>query len=87
MQTFLKYVLCFLNDKSWQILNIVFLFDLQAGDVDNLDRTAGAIRGRCTRVCNVVTAEMDNYEPGVNFVNFFMQKCFAQLFSNYSLAL
>ena len=38
----------------------------QAGDVDNLDRTAGAIRGRCTRVCNVVTAEMDNYEPGMN---------------------
>ena len=29
-----------------------------------LDRTAGAIRGRCARVCSVVTAEMDNYEPG-----------------------
>ena len=27
-------------------------------------RTAGAIRGRCGRVCAVVTAEMDNYEPG-----------------------
>lgn len=32
--------------------------------MNNLDRTAGAVRGRCTRVCNVVTAEMDNYEPG-----------------------
>src|SRR5882724_1849258 len=37
---------------------------LQEGDADTLDRTAGAIRGRSARVCNVVTAEMDNYEPG-----------------------
>ena len=34
------------------------------GDVDGLDRTAGAIRGRSGRICNVVSAEMDNYEPG-----------------------
>lgn len=34
-------------------------------DPDNLDRTAGAIRGRSSRVCNVVSAEMDNYEPGL----------------------
>lgn len=33
-------------------------------DADVLDRTAGAIRGRCARVCNVVEAEMENYEPG-----------------------
>jgi hypothetical protein len=32
--------------------------------VDGLDRTAGAIRGRSTRICGVVSAEMDNYEPG-----------------------
>lgn len=38
---------------------------LQEGDADTLDRTAGAIRGRSARVCNVVTAEMDNYEPGI----------------------
>lgn len=38
---------------------------LQEGDADTLDRTAGAIRGRCSRVSNVVTSEMDNYEPGV----------------------
>ena len=38
---------------------------LQEGDADTLDRTAGAIRGRCARVGNVVTAEMDNYEPGL----------------------
>lgn len=37
---------------------------LQEGYADTLDRTAGAIRGRAARVCNVVTAEMDNYEPG-----------------------
>lgn len=36
---------------------------LQEGDADTLDRTASGIRGRSTRVCNVVTAEMDNYEP------------------------
>ncbi|KAK2148467.1 hypothetical protein LSH36_496g01025 [Paralvinella palmiformis] len=37
---------------------------LHEKDPDMLDRTAGAIRGRCARVCSVVTAEMDNYEPG-----------------------
>lgn len=37
---------------------------LQESDADTLDRTAGAIRGRSARVCNVVTAEMDNFEPG-----------------------
>nr|CAH7740294.1 unnamed protein product [Callosobruchus chinensis] len=36
---------------------------LQEGDADILDRTASGIRGRSNRVCNVVTAEMDNYEP------------------------
>ncbi|MBN3286198.1 CTNA1 protein, partial [Polyodon spathula] len=38
---------------------------LQEKDVDALDRTAGAIRGRAARVVHVVTSEMDNYEPGV----------------------
>lgn len=38
---------------------------LNENDSDTLDRTAGAIRGRSARVCNVVTAEMDNFEPGV----------------------
>ncbi|XP_070539853.1 catenin alpha-2-like [Ptychodera flava] len=38
---------------------------LQERDADVLDRTAGAIRGRSARVCNVVDAEMQNYEPGV----------------------
>lgn len=38
---------------------------LQEGDADTLDRTAGAIRGRSSRVCNVVVAEMDNYDPGL----------------------
>ena len=40
------------------------IIQLKAGDVDGLDRTAGAIRGRSTRICGVVSAEMDNYEPG-----------------------
>ncbi|XP_053574527.1 catenin alpha-1 isoform X2 [Bombina bombina] len=38
---------------------------LQEKDVDGLDRTAGAIRGRAARVIHVVTSEMDNYEPGI----------------------
>ncbi|XP_065371022.1 catenin alpha isoform X2 [Calliphora vicina] len=36
---------------------------LQVGDADDLRTTAGAIQGRSARVCNVVEAEMDNYEP------------------------
>lgn len=36
---------------------------LQEGDPEALDRTASGIQGRSNRVCNVVTAEMDNYEP------------------------
>ncbi|CAH2276676.1 catenin alpha-1 [Pelobates cultripes] len=38
---------------------------LQEKDIDGLDRTAGAIRGRAARVIHVVTSEMDNYEPGI----------------------
>jgi catenin alpha len=38
---------------------------LQEGDAAALDRTSAAIRGRALRVCNVVAAEMDNYEPGI----------------------
>ena len=37
---------------------------LQDKDGEMLDRTAGAIRGRCARICGVVSAEMNNYEPG-----------------------
>lgn len=65
---------------TWVIANIVYAFPtenhiledvnkcviaLQEKDVDGLDRTAGAIRGRAARVVHVVTSEMDNYEPGV----------------------
>ncbi|XP_022254960.1 catenin alpha-like [Limulus polyphemus] len=38
---------------------------LQEGDPNTLDQTSGAIRGRSARVCNVVSAEMDNYETGI----------------------
>ncbi|XP_074643646.1 catenin alpha-2-like [Tubulanus polymorphus] len=40
------------------------VYALHEKDMDTLDRTAGAIRGRSARVVNVVAAEMDNYEPG-----------------------
>ncbi|XP_005175749.1 catenin alpha [Musca domestica] len=36
---------------------------LQMGDAEILRVTSGAIQGRSARVCNVVEAEMDNYEP------------------------
>lgn len=36
---------------------------LQEGDAEDLRNTAGAIQGRSQRVCHVVEAEMDNYEP------------------------
>jgi len=38
---------------------------LQSKDPGQVDRTAGAIRGRSNRICNVVEAEMDNFEPGL----------------------
>jgi len=38
---------------------------LQEGDAMDLRNTAGAIQGRSARVCHVVEAEMDNYEPCV----------------------
>lgn len=37
---------------------------LQEQNADNLDRAAGAIRGRASRVAHIVSGEMDNYEPG-----------------------
>ena len=37
---------------------------VEEANADVLDRTAGAIRGRAARICNVVNAEVDNYEPG-----------------------
>ncbi|XP_012514034.1 PREDICTED: catenin alpha-3 [Propithecus coquereli] len=37
---------------------------LRDQDADNLDRAAGAIRGRAARVAHIVTGEMDGYEPG-----------------------
>ncbi len=40
----------------------------QEHDPDAVDRTAGAIRGRTGRICNVVAAEMDNYEPGKEYL-------------------
>ncbi|XP_062436659.1 catenin alpha-3 isoform X1 [Rhea pennata] len=37
---------------------------LREQNTDNLDRAAGAIRGRASRVAHIVSGEMDNYEPG-----------------------
>lgn len=38
---------------------------LQERDAHELRQTAAAIHGRSQRVCHVVAAEMDNYEPCV----------------------
>ena len=38
---------------------------LQEGDSETLDRIAGAIRGRSSRIGDVVAAEVDNDEPGL----------------------
>ncbi|KAK9877780.1 hypothetical protein WA026_019460 [Henosepilachna vigintioctopunctata] len=53
----------FLAVSENHILDNKCVLALQEGDSDTLDRTAGGIQGRSNRVCNVVTAEMDNYEP------------------------
>ncbi|XP_072195711.1 catenin alpha-3 isoform X2 [Excalfactoria chinensis] len=37
---------------------------LREQNADDLDRAAGAIRGRASRVAHIVSGEMDNYEPG-----------------------
>ncbi|XP_071667760.1 catenin alpha-3 isoform X2 [Patagioenas fasciata] len=37
---------------------------LREQNADNLDRAAGAIRGRASRIAHIVSGEMDNYEPG-----------------------
>ena len=37
---------------------------LQDRDPETVDRTAGKIRGRTARLEDVVTAEMENYQPG-----------------------
>ncbi|XP_056675208.1 catenin alpha-3 isoform X2 [Monodelphis domestica] len=37
---------------------------LRDQDIDNLDRAAGAIKGRAARVAHIVMGEMDSYEPG-----------------------
>ncbi len=36
---------------------------LREADAEVLDRTAGVVRGRSVRVCSVVYAETDLYEP------------------------
>ena len=38
---------------------------VQDGDAGAVERTAGAIRGRTGRICNVVASEMEDYEPGL----------------------
>jgi len=38
---------------------------VQEQDPETLDRTAGSIQGRVARVTDVVSSEMNEYEPGV----------------------
>lgn len=42
---------------------------LRERDGDGLDRTAGAIRGRSGRVCDVVTAEMASFRSNSHYVD------------------
>ncbi|XP_077206873.1 catenin alpha-3 isoform X3 [Paroedura picta] len=37
---------------------------LREQNADDLDRAAGAVRGRAARVAHIVSGEMDSYEPG-----------------------
>lgn len=57
-------MICFLTESH--ILEDVnkCIIALRDQDADNLDRAAGAIRGRAARVAHIVTGEMDSYEPG-----------------------
>lgn len=57
-------LICFLTESH--ILEDVnkCIIALRDQDADNLDRAAGAIRGRAARVAHIVTGEMDSYEPG-----------------------
>lgn len=57
-------LLCFFTESH--ILEDVnkCIIALRDQDADNLDRAAGAIRGRAARVAHIVTGEMDSYEPG-----------------------
>ena len=59
-------------NKCCLALQVLFLLlkstpttSTQEGDSETLDRIAGAIRGRSSRIGDVVAAEMDNYEPGL----------------------
>lgn len=55
-------------------------------DPDTLDRIAGVIRGRCSRVCQVVLAESDLYEPD-EVINKIMETVFTlrdQLIPNFA---
>ncbi|CAF0896434.1 unnamed protein product [Brachionus calyciflorus] len=57
-------------------------------DADLLDRLAGAIRGRCIRVCNVVLSETDLYEPDevINKINDTVNILKDQLIPNFAHA-
>ncbi|KAK2536706.1 catenin alpha-2 [Columba guinea] len=61
------YAMVKMNGNENHILEDVnkCVIALQEGDVDTLDRTAGAIRGRAARVIHIINAEMENYETGV----------------------
>lgn len=63
---YLKIYIFFLLFAESHILEDVnkCIIALREQNADNLDRAAGAIRGRASRVAHIVSGEMDNYEPG-----------------------
>ncbi|CAK7305167.1 catenin alpha-3 isoform X4 [Vulpes vulpes] len=66
---------------------------LRDQDADNLDRAAGAIRGRAARVAHIVTGEMDSYEPGaytegvMRNVNFLTSTAIPEFVTQVNIAL
>ncbi|ETE67346.1 Catenin alpha-2 [Ophiophagus hannah] len=54
-----------LTEAVDDITSVDDFLSVSEGDVDTLDRTAGAIRGRAARVIHIINAEMENYEAGV----------------------
>lgn len=52
------------KSRSYVVVRRGALLERECGTCLGVDRTAGAIRGRSVRVIDVVTSEMEKYEPG-----------------------
>lgn len=63
LHTFTRTVVLFAESHILEDVNKCIIA-LREQNADDLDRAAGAIRGRASRVAHIVSGEMDNYEPG-----------------------